>query len=134
MWLSSQRRGEVQAESLAEIGSVSLSGTPAGVYVSGERRNVPLCSPGGVYWSPRVGEEVLLLACGAEGEPFMIGRAQPQLSGLVLAPGEAWFSVCEGKGIHLRADGRVDLIGEIYLNGVPLVIPEPEPLPPIVGG
>jgi len=133
MWLSSQGKKEPTEELFAQVGKVSIPGTSAGVYLAGERRNVAMIAPAGYHWLPQQQDAVLVIPCGEEKSPYMIGKEQEAVSGaLTLSPGEVWISVNGTGGIHLRRDGTVNLIGEVYLNGVPLVMSEAAP--PTGGG
>lgn len=121
MWLSQQTKQEASGESLAQIGCVSIPGASAAVFLEGERRNVSVVSPGGYHWQPEQRDDVLVLACGTEQSPCMIGMEQASER---IAPGEVWISVTENSGIHFRKDGTVNLVGDILLNGEPLVMPK----------
>ena len=69
MWISERewRRAE-QARAAALAGEVTLAGDPAGVYLDGERRALPVFGPGGYVWRPAVGQRVLVLKAGERGE------------------------------------------------------------------
>lgn len=60
MWLSKERGRKTAGEPRAECGTVTV-GDPTAVYLTGERRQVAVCSPGGYAWRPQVGEDVLVL-------------------------------------------------------------------------
>ena len=68
MWLSERDIRREQGEPAAELGVVTLGGDPAGVSLGGERRQLPVYSPGGVTWRPAAGDRVLVLKTGAAGE------------------------------------------------------------------
>ena len=75
MWISERDMRREQGEPAAELGVVTLGGDPAGVSLGGERRQLPVYSPGGVTWRPAAGDKVLVLKTGAAGEqPCVIGR------------------------------------------------------------
>ena len=61
MWLSRQGRGNGNAETSAELGTVTLAGARPSVYLSGERRDLPLMGPGGYLWRPAPGQRVLVI-------------------------------------------------------------------------
>ena len=83
MWLSERDMRREQGEPAAELGVVTLGGDPAGVSLGGERRQLPVYSPGGVTWRPAAGDRVLVLKTGAAGEqPCVIGRTQQGTDGL----------------------------------------------------
>lgn len=124
MWLSKRREAEIKEEPSVQMGSMSLIGTSLGVYLAAERRNVALVAPGGYHWKPASNDAVLVLSAGEEACPCIVGMEQGA-GGASLAPGEVWISVDGKSGIYLQNNGRVNLLGEIYVNGKALVIPTP---------
>ena len=116
MW-SWERSGRLPVEEAdAELGLVTLSGDPAGVLLGGERRWLPVYSPGGYCWRPAVGDRVLVLKAGQEGEiPCVLAAEQGQRE---LAPGEVCLQG-GGSRVHLGQD-RLELNGNITVNGQPL--------------
>lgn len=123
MWLSKRREAEVKEEPSVQVGSMSLVGASLGVYLAGERRNVGLVAPGGYHWKPSPNDAVLVVSAGEEGCPCIVGTEE-QAGGRSLQPGEVWISVNGNSGIYIQQNGRVNLMGDIYLNGKPLVIPD----------
>ena len=61
MWISEQGRRRAEPDGTALVGRVTLPGDPAGVYLAGERRELPVFGPGGYVWRPEEGEQVLVL-------------------------------------------------------------------------
>ena len=118
MWLSQQRREMTRQENVAETGKVTLGGNPAGVYLSGERRDVRVYSPGGYRWTPAPGQDILVLKAGADGEsPCAVGLHQNAAP----APGEVCISnAADRAGIHLTQNDTLALYGRITVNGVDL--------------
>ena len=47
MWISEQGRRRAEPDGTALVGRVTLPGDPAGVYLAGERRELPVFGPGG---------------------------------------------------------------------------------------
>lgn len=115
MWLSQRRAEARRAETTAETGPVTLGGDPAGVYLSGERRGLPVFSPGGYQWRPAAGQEVLVLKAGADQEsPCVVGVRQAGTP----EPGETYlFSQGEASTARLRPDGSLELTGQVSVNG-----------------
>ena len=110
MWTTESRRRQAVEESGAEVGQVTLSGSPCGVSLGGERRLLPVYAPGGYSWRPRTGERVLVLKAGEEREePCVVGSEQAPSA---LKPGEVELS---GGAVTLLL-GREGL----FLNGVAL--------------
>lgn len=116
MWTAERNRNLRSGEPAAELGAVTLGGDPAGVSLGGERRWINVYSPGGYSWRPTAGDKVLVLKAGAEGEaPCLLGMAQEDRE---LKPGEVRLRGGESS-VFLGQD-RLDLEGELYLNGRPL--------------
>lgn len=107
MWLSQRRQTELE-EAAAELGQVTVPGSPAGVALAGERRDVALCLPGGYHWTPKRGDTVLVVKGGAEGAPCIVGTP----AGQKVPAGEVFLSVKNGVGVRLTADGRICLMAE----------------------
>ena len=106
------RRLPVQ-EAPAELGSVTLSGDPAGVLLGGERRWVPVYGPGGYCWRPEEGQNVLVLKAGGEGEsPCVLGTMQDAAE---LEPGEV--QITGGTGSIRLGRGGLELTGAVVVNG-----------------
>ena len=77
MWISEREwRRAVQARAAALAGEVTLAGDPAGVYLDGERRALPVFGPGGYVWRPAVGQQVLVLKAGERGEAPCVAGAE----------------------------------------------------------
>lgn len=116
MWTSERGRVLPVREPEAEVGVVTLGGDPAGVNLGGERRWLPVYSPGGYAWRPAAGDQVLVLKAGAEREsPCILGRVQ---SGNELGPGEVRLSG-ENCAVCLKKGG-LELAGTVFVNGVRL--------------
>lgn len=114
MWTSGKGRPLAVQEPEAELGTVTLGGDPAAVLVGGERRMLPVYSPGGYRWLPAPGDKVLVLKTGAEREePCVLGKAQ---TGGALAPGEVRLSGGGTAAVHVTGTG-VDLLGQVRVNG-----------------
>ncbi len=132
MWLSKGRNEPVAREAVAESGPVTVQGPQAAVYLAGERRQVALCSPGGLTWRPRVGQEVLVLKAGQDLEsPYILG-VDGMEQGDNLAPGEVMLS---GEGASVRCGSSVELTGQVKVNGEDLeALISRLAKPPVVGG
>ena len=113
MWISRRDRPDVKREALAEDGQVTIEDR-VGVYAEGERRNLTVYGPGGYFWRPGVGQQVLVLKLGQQGE-------QPCVAGAELAetewtPGEVML-YSDGASITLRNNGRVEIRGKVHISG-----------------
>ena len=116
MWISERdwRRAE-QARAAGLVGEVTLGGDPAGVYLDGERRALPVFGPGGYVWRPAVGQQVLVLKAGDRGEvPCVAGAACG--AQWELEPGEILIHSGEAS-IRLKANGTVAVTGALTVNG-----------------
>lgn len=113
MWTSEQRGKQPVREAPAELGTVTLGGDPAGVNMGGERRWLPVFGPGGYSWRPTVGDKVLVLKTGSQGEnPCILGLEQ-KLEDLL--PGEVRLQGVDSS--LLLAEGQVKLTGQVLING-----------------
>lgn len=119
MWTSSQTKAtRSRPDSAASLGTVTSGGPEVGVFLGAERRKLPILAPGGYRWRPSVGDQVLVLKSGADGEtPFVL--ASPQAIQDDLMPGEIEL---QGPDCCLRLDrsGTVTLSGSVVVNGLAL--------------
>lgn len=112
MWLSEERVRKPAAEPTAEWGAVTVA-APSAVYLGGERRQVPVCCPGGYAWRPVVGDEVLVLKTGAEGEqPYILGRTVAAEE--ALKPGQVRLGSAR---CGLLCGEELELSGTVKVNG-----------------
>lgn len=116
MWLSErEQRRQERERAAALVGEVTLGGDPAGAYLDGERRALPVFGPGGYVWRPAPGQQVLVIKAGQQGEAPCVAGA---LCGeqWQLEPGEVLIHNGEAS-IRLRMDGTVAVTGSMTLNG-----------------
>lgn len=113
MWTSERNGKQPIGEAPAELGTVTLGGDPAGVSMGGERRWLPVFTPGGYSWRPTVGDKVLVLKTGSQKEnPCIVGMQQQADD---LGPGEVKLN---GVDCSLRlGTGQVELEGQVFING-----------------
>ena len=121
MWLS--HRMAMQRVSAAEVGAVTIGGEASAVMTDSEHRDLAVFSPGGYFWRPKVGENVLVIKCG-ENEMCILGEnAGDELE---LEPGEVYIK-SDAASVHVRNDGsirlagRIEIDGGLYLNGNEIV-------------
>lgn len=116
MWTSDRRRDHQRSWAM-ETGEVTIPGDPAGVYLSGERRQLAVYAPGGYVWRPALGQRVLVLKAGSEQEEGCLtaARQDPEQD---LQPGEVRVFSQGGARITLDRQGQVLLEGELFLNGL----------------
>ncbi|MBD5118057.1 MAG: hypothetical protein HDT37_02945 [Clostridiales bacterium] len=123
MWLSGQQKRPAD-EGEGQTGIVTMSGSETAVMLDRERRGLDIYSPAGYHWTPRVGQRVLVIQ--GRGEiPCVVGALQGgvpdrvgiQAKSLALS-GQA-VSVAAQRGVVIQGD-RIDLNGQVYINGEPL--------------
>lgn len=122
MWLSKKlTQHEMQNTASAQSGTVTVEGAEAAVYTSGEDRDVKVVSPRGFFWKPKNGEKVLVIKGGVFGEEaYIVGAVQDKDGGL--AAGEVRIANARGDAeIVLRNNGRIDINGNLFINGMPYV-------------
>lgn len=113
MWTSEQRGKKPVSEAPGELGRVTLGGDPAAVTMGGERRWLPVFTPGGYCWRPTAGDKVLVLKAGGQGESPCILGMQQQMEDL--SPGEVRL---KGVECSLRlGTGQVEVDGQMVING-----------------
>ena len=120
MWISGKlAEHEMPDMASAQCGTVTVDGAETAVFSSGERRGAKTASPGGVIWKPRRGGEVLVVRGGTFGEEaYAVGVVEAAASGL--APGEVRIRSGTGTAeIVLHNNGRVDINGLLFINGMP---------------
>ena len=120
MWLSRKlSQHEMQDVASAQDGTVTIEGGELAVFSSGEKREVKTAAPGGYEWRPRKGENVLVGRGGTFGEEaYAGGVVEAAASGL--APGEVRIRSGTGTAeIVLHNNGRVDINGLLFINGMP---------------
>ena len=117
MWLAQRSERESKAgAAAAEVGTVTLPGNPSAVYLSGERRQVPLFAPGGYYWRPASGQELLVIKTGEEGElPCAVG-CRTQKPPTELKNGEIALSAGKSS-LVLRTEGETEVNGTLSVTG-----------------
>ena len=121
MWISEQGRRRAEPDGTALVGRVTLPGDPAGVYLAGERRELPVFGPGGYVWRPAEGEQVLVLKTGQAGEaPCVAGQACGQ--DWNLAAGEVL--IYSGSASIRIGGGGIRLTGDVLVNGKPVLTGE----------
>lgn len=119
MWLSERAAlGARESASDSEIGVVTAGGQSPSVMLAGEQRKLEVASPGGIFWTPARGEQVVVTRCG--DELFVTGAlgTAPEMSTgeLCLKSGKASVRLSPDGNIELR--GTVNVAGTLLLNGV----------------
>jgi len=117
MWTVRQRETGQRAE--AELGTVTIGGAPAAVDTCGEVRALPVFGPGGYAWAPKRGDKVLVIKGGPGGEEQCVAAAETEAE--ELEPGEILIRTGEAS-LRLKASGRIELNGAVYINGTLLTV------------
>lgn len=117
MWISQKLRQGTAAETSADLGVTTISGENAGVMTRGEVRDLPIYAPTGISWRPRNGDMVLVIKGGTGGQEACVAGAEETDPPEGLGPGELCLHT-ENASIWVRSDGRVDIWGDLYINGV----------------
>ena len=119
MWLSKELKTQ-RKERPIELGTATAGGRESFVYTDGERRKALILAPGGYFWRPGVGQELLVLKCQAEGEkPFLLA-ADPGEAPVDMQDGEVYIKSKGGVSLYLKNDGRLLIEGSVFVNGKPL--------------
>ena len=114
-WLSDKGRAAPQTGTYSgkvSSGLLSVIGT-------GETRELDVCAPGGYYWKPRIGQNVIVVKTGAEGEAqSIIGSSDaPENSTTVnMEAGEIYISSFGGAYIYLKNNGDVIINGQVFIK------------------
>ncbi len=121
MWmgkqLSAAERLRQEETAMAEVGVVTMSSPRAAVLGRGEERDLPLFGPAGIAWRPRNGESVLVIKGGNDRDEACIVGVELTNGPGGLEPGELYLFSAGGASVRLKNDGRVEILGELYING-----------------
>ncbi len=114
MFLASKKT-EYQNAHQTQLGTTTIGGNPAGVYLSGERRNLSVLAPKGYNWTPSEGDGVLVLKSGEQGECGYIAGVPLTES---LPAGTIEISNGDRSAyISLDDQGNLYLVGNVFING-----------------
>ncbi len=102
MWLNGQQKRQVE-HSEGQTGTVTVGGLFPAVQLDCERREVEVFSPAGYHWTPQADQRVVVIQ-NRDENPCIVGAQQT----------EQW-----PRQVDIGA-GRLELHGQIYINGVPL--------------
>ena len=116
MWLSKQMRFAPPTAD-ADLGRTTIAGRSAGVVTRGEVRALPVYGPGGYIWLPESGASVLVIKGGSGREERCVAGAELTKIPGDLQPGELYLFSAGGASVRLCNDGRIELWGEVYING-----------------
>ena len=116
MKLSSKinRRAEVKTVCSAGMIRSSADRRVAARAVNGTRQ-LTVVAPGGLAYIPRANENAVILTSG--NEQLCIG-VKMLTNDKELKPGEVLLFSTDTSYIYLTADGKINICGEVYINGV----------------
>ena len=121
MWMSKQlaaaKRLGQEEHAEAEVGVMTMGGAEGAAQGQREERNLPLFGPGGVAWLPRQGDAVLVIKGGSGREDRCVAGKELTEIPKDLLPGELLLFSAGGASVRLNNDGRIELWGEVYING-----------------
>ncbi len=100
----------------AEVGVTTIGGGEAAVLTRGEDRSLPVYGPGGLVWTPKAGDTVLVIKGGSGREEQCIAGALARRETDELEPGELRL-YSGGASLTLRNDGTVEIYGRLVVNG-----------------
>ena len=86
------------------------------VLTRGEDRSLPVYGPGGLVWTPKAGDTVLVIKGGSGREEQCIAGALARRETDELEPGELRL-YSGGASLTLRNDGTVEIYGRLMVNG-----------------
>lgn len=115
MWLG-KRTVQNPIGRQTDVGLVTIGGSDAGVYTNLERRAVATYAPGGYFWLPKEGKNMLLVRA-ADGENCIAGAEQTGCP-KTLEAGEV-FIMSDGDAAHIYFgnDGSIQILGEVAVSG-----------------
>ena len=112
-WLSDKNRAApAEGTYSGKVSSGLLS-----VIGAGETRDLEVCVPGGYCWKPRIGQSVIVVRTGAEGEAqSIIGcpDAPENTTAEDMEPGEVYISSTGGAYIYLKNNGEAIINGQVF--------------------
>lgn len=123
MWLSGQHKRPAESGE-GQTGIVTISGGETAVLLDRERRGLEVYSPAGYFWTPRVGQRVLVIQ-GRGEVPCVVGARQDGgIPDRVDIRGRS--AALSGETVAIEAEtaavqgGEVDLKSEVFVQGMPL--------------
>ena len=119
----SKRESQGKTKATALTGPVTLPGERLGAWLEGERRSLTVYAPGGYHWVPDLGDEILVLKAGENGESRCAVGVLAEGQGL--RPGEVLITAGMSS-IRLGLDGKVSISGTLTVNGLPVMLQKVE--------
>lgn len=113
MWLSNRKTQATSHQS--SIGEVTIGGMKTAVYTDGEKRNSTFFSPGGYYWLPSCGQNMVVIK-GEDNEVCCMDREVTELP-VDMQEGEVYIVSAGNASLYLKNDGTVQIIGDVSVTG-----------------
>ncbi|MBE6948496.1 MAG: hypothetical protein E7456_01495 [Ruminococcaceae bacterium] len=113
MWLSNRKIPAGSNQSA--VGEVTIGGRNTAVYTDGEKRNSAFFSPGGYYWLPSCGQNMVVIKSG-DGEVCCMDREVTELP-VDMQEGEVYIVSGGNASLYLKNDGTVQIMGDVSVNG-----------------
>lgn len=111
MWIAKQMAQRHREQTAGALGTVTVPGTQSAAVTDTERRGLRLIAPGGIAWTPRAAQTVLLL----QGEEDCV-IGQEVTDALTLLPGELRL-YSDGASVTLKNNGEIHVRGTVFING-----------------
>ena len=115
MWLG-KRTVQSRRGRQTDVGLVTIGGSGAGVYTNLEKRQVAAYAPGGYFWVPKAGKNMLLVRA-ADGESCIAGAEQTDCP-RALTAGEVFImSDQDAAHIFIQNGGSIQVLGSMTVDG-----------------
>lgn len=112
MWLSKQTK-RIRPAPAAQYAVASIGGENPAVLSDTEYRDLPVCSMGGVYWLPKVGQELVVLSPDSL-DKCIIGCVADAPQGM--QTGDVYI-VTDCAAIRIKNSGGVEITGDVSITG-----------------
>ena len=113
MWLSN--RMVRNKSNQPAVGEVTIGGKNTAVYTDGEKRNSVFFSPGGYYWLPSRGQNMVVIK-SEDNEICCMDREITELP-IDMQEGEVYIVSDGNASIYLKNDGTVQISGDVSVKG-----------------
>lgn len=119
MWIGKQMAETTRPRedsTAVDLGVTTIGGTSVAAETRGEDRDLPVYGPGGYFWQPKVGDQVLVIKGGVSGDEQCVAGTAQVGAPATMGPGDIYLS-SGSASIYLHVDGRIDIEGDLYING-----------------
>lgn len=113
MWLANRK---VQGKNTQPtVGEVTIGGRKTAVYTNDEKRNAVFFSPGGYFWLPSCGQNMVVIK-SEDDEVCCLDREVTELP-VDMQEGEVYIVSGGNASLYLKNDGTVQISGDVSVNG-----------------